>query len=143
MNQITHTSEPLIHFNSICYDDADDYDYEESTIPLSDITSQIPPSIVITNSPPVLPIKDPEDSLIMGNEELNAIPKKDSDEFIKSSVEDLVSIPNFIKSNVDELVPILRHGSKFKGSDGLNKDQGYGLKSGGASPFSRRISPSL
>nr|GEX73890.1 hypothetical protein [Tanacetum cinerariifolium] len=29
----------------------------------------------------------------MGNEELNTIPKKESDEFIKSSVEDLVPIP--------------------------------------------------
>nr|GFD20520.1 hypothetical protein [Tanacetum cinerariifolium] len=29
----------------------------------------------------------------MGNEELSTIPKKESDEFIKSSVEDLVPIP--------------------------------------------------
>ncbi|GJX48743.1 hypothetical protein Tco_0273933 [Tanacetum coccineum] len=36
----------------------------------------------------------PEDSLIMGNEELNTIPEKESDEFIKSSVEDLVLIPS-------------------------------------------------
>nr|GEW17874.1 hypothetical protein [Tanacetum cinerariifolium] len=41
-----------------------------------------------------LPVKDPEDSLIMGNEELNTIPEKESDEFIKSSVEDLVPIPS-------------------------------------------------
>ncbi|GJV49733.1 hypothetical protein Tco_1439945 [Tanacetum coccineum] len=34
-----------------------------------------------------------EDSLIMENEELSTIPKKESDEFIKSSVEDLVLIP--------------------------------------------------
>ncbi|GKF39102.1 hypothetical protein Tco_0119163, partial [Tanacetum coccineum] len=45
-----------------------------------------------TTSPPVLLIEDPEDSLIMGNEELSTIPKKESDEFIKSSIEDLVSI---------------------------------------------------
>ncbi|GJR98649.1 hypothetical protein Tco_0270823 [Tanacetum coccineum] len=36
----------------------------------------------------------PEDSLIMGNEELSTIPEKESDEFIKSSVEDLVPIPS-------------------------------------------------
>ncbi|GJZ97177.1 hypothetical protein Tco_0669630 [Tanacetum coccineum] len=59
-----------------------------STIPLNEITSQIPP---IT---PVLPIKDPEDSLIMGDENLSTIPKKESDEFIKSSVENLVPIPS-------------------------------------------------
>nr|GFC03165.1 hypothetical protein [Tanacetum cinerariifolium] len=73
-----------------CYDDDD---YEESTIPLNKIISQIPPSIVITFSPPILPIKDFEDSLIMGNKELSTILEKESDEFIKSSVEDLVPIP--------------------------------------------------
>ncbi|GJZ78340.1 hypothetical protein Tco_0643012 [Tanacetum coccineum] len=40
-----------------------------------------------------LPTKEPEDSLIMGNEELSTIPEKESDEFIKSSVEDLIPIP--------------------------------------------------
>nr|GEU76099.1 hypothetical protein [Tanacetum cinerariifolium] len=37
---------------------------------------------------------DPEASLIMRNEELNTIPKKESDKFIKSIVEDLVLIPS-------------------------------------------------
>ncbi|GKA75186.1 hypothetical protein Tco_0781564 [Tanacetum coccineum] len=36
----------------------------------------------------------PEDFLIMGNEELSTIPEKELDEFIKSSVEDLVPIPS-------------------------------------------------
>nr|GEY69018.1 hypothetical protein [Tanacetum cinerariifolium] len=89
-NLSTHTPEPLRRFNSICYDDNDEYDYAESTIPFNEIISQIPPSIVITTSPPILPINDPEDSLIMGNEELNTIPEKEPNEFIKSSVEDLV-----------------------------------------------------
>nr|GEV23602.1 hypothetical protein [Tanacetum cinerariifolium] len=70
----------------------DDYDYKESTIPLNDIISQEPPSNVITTSLPVLPIKDPKVSLIMGNEEINTIPEKESDEFIKSSAEDLIPI---------------------------------------------------
>nr|GEW98807.1 hypothetical protein [Tanacetum cinerariifolium] len=94
MNQVTHTFEPSRRFNSFCYDDDDDYDYEDSTIPLRDIISQLSSSIVITTSPPVLPIKDPEVSLIIGNEELNTIPKKESNEFIKSSDEDLVPIPS-------------------------------------------------
>ncbi|GKE02116.1 hypothetical protein Tco_1390099 [Tanacetum coccineum] len=63
-------------------------------MPLSEIISQLPPSIVITTSLPVLLIEDPEDSLIMRNEELTTIPEKESDEFIKSSVEDLVPIPS-------------------------------------------------
>ncbi|GKD22606.1 hypothetical protein Tco_1224309 [Tanacetum coccineum] len=86
-NLSTHTPEPSRRFNSICYDDDDD---EESTIPLNEIISQIPPSIAIT---PVLPTMEPEDSLIMENEDLRTIPEKESDEFIKSSVEDLVPIP--------------------------------------------------
>ncbi|GKF19806.1 hypothetical protein Tco_0068444, partial [Tanacetum coccineum] len=53
------------------------------------IVSPIPPSIAIT---PVLLTLEPEDSLIMGNEELSTILEKESDEFIKSSVEDLVPI---------------------------------------------------
>ncbi|GKC79186.1 hypothetical protein Tco_1129960 [Tanacetum coccineum] len=83
-NLSTHTPEPSRRFNSIFYDDDDD---DESTIPLNEIISQIPPSIAIT---PVLP----KDSLIMGDENLSTIPKKKSDEVIKSSVEDLVPIPS-------------------------------------------------
>ncbi|GKC07665.1 hypothetical protein Tco_0999275, partial [Tanacetum coccineum] len=83
----TYTTEPSRHFNCTC---CDDNDYEESTIPLNEIDSQISPSIAIT---PVLPTLEPEDSLIMGDEELSTIPEKESDEFIKSSVEDLVPIP--------------------------------------------------
>ncbi|GKB55370.1 hypothetical protein Tco_0906123 [Tanacetum coccineum] len=82
----TYTTEPSRRFNYF-YDDDD----EESSIPLRDIISKLPPSIAIT---PVLPTLEPEDSLIMGNEELSTIPEKESDEFIKSSVEDLVPIPS-------------------------------------------------
>nr|GEX57237.1 hypothetical protein [Tanacetum cinerariifolium] len=87
-NLSTHTSEPSRRFNSICYDDDD----EERSIHLRDIISQLPPSIVITTSPPVLPIEDPEDSLIMRNEELSTILEKESDKVIMSSVEDFVPI---------------------------------------------------
>ncbi|GKC10578.1 hypothetical protein Tco_1007360 [Tanacetum coccineum] len=88
----THTPEPSRRFN-FCYDDDedddDDNDDEESTIPLNEIISQIPPSNAII---PILPTMEPEDSLIMGDENLSTIPEKESDEFIKSSVEDLVLI---------------------------------------------------
>ncbi|GJX05443.1 hypothetical protein Tco_0191359, partial [Tanacetum coccineum] len=49
-NLSTYTTKPSRRFNSLYDDD----DYEESTIPLNEIVSQIPPS-----SPPVLPIEDP------------------------------------------------------------------------------------
>nr|GEY14890.1 hypothetical protein [Tanacetum cinerariifolium] len=62
---------PSQHFNSFCYDDDDD---EEFSIPMSEIYKSS--LTVITTSPPVLPTKDLEDSLIMGNEELSTIPEK-------------------------------------------------------------------
>ncbi|GJZ36244.1 hypothetical protein Tco_0582061, partial [Tanacetum coccineum] len=82
----TYTTEPSRHFNCTCYDDDD---YEESTIPLNEIDSQIPPSFEIT---PVLPTLESEDSLIMGDEHLSTIPEKESNEIIKSSVEGFVLI---------------------------------------------------
>ncbi|GJX26975.1 hypothetical protein Tco_0233271 [Tanacetum coccineum] len=82
----TYTTEPSRRFNYF-YDDDD----EESSITLREIISELPSSIEIT---PVLPTLEPEGTLIMGNEELSTIPEKESDEFIKSSVEDLVPIPS-------------------------------------------------
>ncbi|GJW79933.1 hypothetical protein Tco_0143908 [Tanacetum coccineum] len=57
----------------ICYDDDDDY------------------TIAIT---PVLPTKEPVNSLSMGDEHLDTIPATESDKVIKSSVENLVPIPS-------------------------------------------------
>ncbi|GKB01415.1 hypothetical protein Tco_0829459, partial [Tanacetum coccineum] len=56
---------------SICYDDDEDY------------------TIVITS---VLPIKEPDNSLSMRDEYIDTVPATESDEVIKSSVEDLVQI---------------------------------------------------
>ncbi|GJT09973.1 hypothetical protein Tco_0857015 [Tanacetum coccineum] len=82
---------PSQRFKSFCYDDDDDYDYEERSIPLRDIISKLPPSIAIT---PVLSTLEPKDSLIIGDEHLSTILEKESDELIKSGVEDLVLIPS-------------------------------------------------
>nr|GEV05351.1 hypothetical protein [Tanacetum cinerariifolium] len=95
MSKNLATIKSLRRFNFI-YDDDDDY--EESTIPLNEIDSQIPPSIAIT---PVLLIEDPEDSLTTEDKDLHTIPKKEADEFIKSSVEDLVPIPTKSKDTSD------------------------------------------
>ncbi|GKB33016.1 hypothetical protein Tco_0872417 [Tanacetum coccineum] len=57
----------------ICYDDDED------------------DTIAIT---PVLPIKEPDNSLSMGDEHLDTVLATESDEVIKSSVEDLVPIPS-------------------------------------------------
>ncbi|GKE90204.1 hypothetical protein Tco_1567679 [Tanacetum coccineum] len=48
-------------------------------------------TIVIT---PVLPTEEPDNSLSMGDEHLSTIPETESDELIKSSVENLVPIPS-------------------------------------------------
>nr|GFD16144.1 hypothetical protein [Tanacetum cinerariifolium] len=71
------------------YYDNDD-DEESSTLLRDIIISELPPCIAII---PVLSTKEPKDSLIMGDEHLNTISKKESDEFIKSSVKNLVPIP--------------------------------------------------
>ncbi|GKC22590.1 hypothetical protein Tco_1024740 [Tanacetum coccineum] len=57
----------------ICYDDNEDY-----TIAIA----------------PVLPTKEPVNSLSMGDEHLDTIPATESDEVVKSSVENLVLIPS-------------------------------------------------
>ncbi|GKF79960.1 hypothetical protein Tco_0235528, partial [Tanacetum coccineum] len=72
----------------VCYDDDDD---EENSIPLKGYISGLPPCVAIT---PVLFTEEPVDSLIMEDEHLSTIPKTESDEFIKSSVENLVQIPS-------------------------------------------------
>ncbi|GKE11851.1 hypothetical protein Tco_1415402 [Tanacetum coccineum] len=70
----------------ICYDDDDD---EESSIPLKDIImSGLPPCVAITPDSPKT------DSLIIEDEHLSTIPETESDEFIKSSVENLVPTPS-------------------------------------------------
>ncbi|GKD70712.1 hypothetical protein Tco_1324802 [Tanacetum coccineum] len=73
----------------ICYDDDDD---KESSIPLKDVIISGPPSCVAIT--PVLLTKEPVDSLIMEDEHLDTIPTTESDEVIKSSVENLVPIPS-------------------------------------------------
>ncbi|GJR44948.1 reverse transcriptase domain-containing protein [Tanacetum coccineum] len=73
----------------------DDDDDKENTIPLNE---QIPPSFAITS---VLPTIQPEDSLIMGDEHLSTFPEKEMDEFIKSSVEEIVPIPSESEDTFD------------------------------------------
>nr|GEV77065.1 hypothetical protein [Tanacetum cinerariifolium] len=69
----------------VCYDDDDD---EERSISLQyNIISGLPPCSAITPNEPV-------DSLSMGDEHLNTIPATESDEFIKTCVENLVPNPS-------------------------------------------------
>ncbi|GJQ92468.1 hypothetical protein Tco_0003607 [Tanacetum coccineum] len=69
----------------ICYDDDEDN------------------TIAIT---PVLPIEEPDNSLSMGDEHLDTIPETESDEVIKSSVENLVPIPSESEGIPDKMCDV-------------------------------------
>nr|GFC90274.1 hypothetical protein [Tanacetum cinerariifolium] len=70
---------------SVCYDDDDDE--EEANSLIDNIVSELPPCFAITPSEPV-------DSLIIEDEYLDTILVTESDEFIKSCVENLVPNPS-------------------------------------------------
>nr|GEX08686.1 hypothetical protein [Tanacetum cinerariifolium] len=77
------------------YDDDDD---EERSDSLDDnIISGLPPFSAITPDEPVLSTEEPDNALSMGDEHLDTIPATESNEFIKSGVENLIPIPNQIK----------------------------------------------
>nr|GFC38539.1 hypothetical protein [Tanacetum cinerariifolium] len=130
-----HTPKPSRHFNSICYDDDDDD--KEKTIPLRDIISQLPPSIVITTSFPVLPIEDSEDSLIMGMRNLALFLKKnqtndDESLFDEDVLEDNVKVylnpvfefdDEYISSDVNPLLNEVLEDIKSKNFYDSNLDE--------------------
>ncbi|GJU18946.1 hypothetical protein Tco_1146912 [Tanacetum coccineum] len=64
-----------------------------------DIIARYSTSKAIT---PDLPIEEPDNSLSMGDEHLNTIPETESDEVIKSSVENLVPIPSEFEGISDD-----------------------------------------
>nr|GFA91975.1 hypothetical protein [Tanacetum cinerariifolium] len=71
----THPSKRLTFF---CFDDDDDEDYTSA----------------ITPDEPVLSTEEPDNSLSMGDKHLDTISETESDEFIKSGVENLIPIPS-------------------------------------------------
>nr|GFC43436.1 hypothetical protein [Tanacetum cinerariifolium] len=85
----------------VCYDDDDDEERSDSFD--DNIISGLPPFSAITPNEPVLSTEEPDNSLSMRDEHLDTILATESDEFIKSGVEDLILIPNqiedFSKSN--------------------------------------------
>nr|GEX65016.1 hypothetical protein [Tanacetum cinerariifolium] len=76
----------------VCYDNADD---EERSNSLQDniIFGLLPCSTITPN--------EPVDSLSMGDEHLDTVPAMESNEFIKSCVENLVPNPKFVYDNSD------------------------------------------
>ncbi|GKG20190.1 hypothetical protein Tco_0379991, partial [Tanacetum coccineum] len=55
---------------------------------------------------PVLPIKEPDNSLSIGDEHLDSVPVTESDEVIKSSVKDLVPIPSKSEGIPDKMCDV-------------------------------------
>nr|GEY86929.1 hypothetical protein [Tanacetum cinerariifolium] len=80
---------PSKRFNSFCCDDDDD-DY----------------TIAVT---PSLSTEEPDNSLSMGDEHLDTIPETESDEFIKSSVENLIPIPSESEGIPDNMCDVPFH----------------------------------
>ncbi|GJY76974.1 ubiquitin hydrolase [Tanacetum coccineum] len=74
------------HNRPAFYDDDDDDEY---TIQYREYLENLSNAIT-----PDLPTEEPDNSLSMGDEHLSTIPETESDEVIKSSVENLVPIPN-------------------------------------------------
>nr|GFB65551.1 hypothetical protein [Tanacetum cinerariifolium] len=75
----------------VCYDD--DGDEERSNSLTYIIISGLPPCSAITPNEPVLFTEEPDISLSIRDEHLDTIPATESDEVIKSSVEDLMVFP--------------------------------------------------
>nr|GEY90793.1 hypothetical protein [Tanacetum cinerariifolium] len=97
INLDSYTPEPSQCQKILIYYDDDD---EESSTLLRDIIiSKLPSCIEIT---PVLSTEDPVDSLIIEDEHLDTILETESDEVIKSSVEDLVPIPSEFEGISDD-----------------------------------------
>nr|GFA52184.1 hypothetical protein [Tanacetum cinerariifolium] len=76
----------------ICYDDDDDEERSNSLD--KNIISRLPLFSAITPDELVLSTEEPDNSLSMREEHLDTIPATESDEFIKSSVENLIQIPS-------------------------------------------------
>nr|GFA07265.1 hypothetical protein [Tanacetum cinerariifolium] len=90
----THPSKRLTSF---CYNDDDDEDYTSA----------------ITPDEPILSNEEPDNSLSMGDEHFDTIPATESDEFIKSSVENLIPIPSESEGIPDHMCDVPSHDNSY------------------------------
>nr|GEV49973.1 hypothetical protein [Tanacetum cinerariifolium] len=85
-----HINTPIWDRLTICYNDDDD---EDCTIAIT----------------PILSTEEPDNSLSMGDEHIDTISEMESDELIKSSVENLVSIPSESEGIPDNMCDVPFH----------------------------------
>nr|GEW81458.1 hypothetical protein [Tanacetum cinerariifolium] len=86
------STHPYKRLHSFCFDDDDE-----------DHTSAITPN------EPVLSTEEPDNSLSMGDEHLDTIPVMESDEFIKSGVENLIPIPSESEGTPEHVCDVPSH----------------------------------
>nr|GEV33609.1 hypothetical protein [Tanacetum cinerariifolium] len=99
-----------------------EYECDERSDSLDEnIISGLPPFSAITPDEPVLSTEEPDNSLSMGDEHLDTIPTMELDEFIKSSVENLIRIPSESEGIPDHMcdVPSIDNSSPLD----VSKDQ--------------------
>nr|GEW04382.1 zinc finger, CCHC-type [Tanacetum cinerariifolium] len=91
----------------VCYDDDDD---EERSDSLDDnIIFGLPSFSAIIPNEPVLSNEEPDNSLSIGDEHLDTIPATESDEFINSSVENLIPIPGEFEGIPEHVCDVPSH----------------------------------
>nr|GEU29424.1 hypothetical protein [Tanacetum cinerariifolium] len=91
-------------------EDNTDVDDEERSNSLEDnIISGLPPCFAITPNEPVLSTEEPDNSLSMGDEHLDTILATESDEVIKSSVENLIPIPSESEGILEHMCDVPFH----------------------------------
>nr|GFC05146.1 hypothetical protein [Tanacetum cinerariifolium] len=73
------------------------------------IISGLPLFFAITPNEPVLSTEEPDNSLSMGDEHLDTILEMESDELIKSGVENLIPIPSESEGIPDHMCDVLFH----------------------------------
>nr|GFB56528.1 hypothetical protein [Tanacetum cinerariifolium] len=73
------------------------------------IISGLPPFSALTPDEPVLSTEEPDNSLSMGDENLDTILATESDEFIKSGVENLIPIPSEFEGIPDHMCDVPSH----------------------------------
>nr|GEV90041.1 hypothetical protein [Tanacetum cinerariifolium] len=103
----------------VCYDD--DEDEERSNSLEDNIISGLPPCSAITPNEPVLFTEEPDNSLSMGDEHLDTIPTMKLDEFIKSSVKNLILIPSESEGILEHMCDMPFHDNSPP--LGISKDQ--------------------
>nr|GEV94961.1 putative reverse transcriptase domain-containing protein [Tanacetum cinerariifolium] len=98
----------------VCYDNDDDDDEERSTSLEDNIISGLPPCAAVTPSEPI-------DSLSMEDEHLDTILATESDEFVKSSVENLIPILSESEGIPDSMCDVPFHDNSLPLD--ISKDQ--------------------